>query len=52
MYKQKKEVVLFGINPNVEQLKEYVPEIKVRMNKGKKFNVDTIHNGNDAYEIL
>lgn len=52
MYKQKKEVVLFGINPNLEPLKEFVPEIKVRMNKGKKFDIDTIHSGSDAYDIL
>ena len=52
MYKQKKEVVLFGINPNLEPLKEFVPEIKVRMNKGKKFDVKATNDGNDSYEIL
>lgn len=52
MYKEQQEMVLYGVNPNLEPLKEYVPELKIRMNKGKKFDVEKITSGNDAYEVL
>jgi len=52
MYPQKQEVVLFGTDTNVQELKEYIPEIKVRMNKGKTFDVDTIKTSQNVYEML
>ncbi len=50
MYQEKKEIVLFGVDP--KPLKPFVPELKIRMNKGKAFDVDKITSSNDTYEIL
>lgn len=50
MYPEKKEIVLFGIDE--KQLKPFVPEMKIRMNKGKAFDVKKITSSNDTYEIL
>jgi len=50
MYQEKKEIVLFGIDP--KPLKPFVPELKIRMNKGKAFDVDKITSSKDTYEIL
>jgi len=52
MYPQKQEVVLFGTTSDVNELKEYVPEIKVRMNKGKTFDVNTVNTSQNVYDIL
>jgi hypothetical protein len=52
MYPQKQEVVLFGTDTNVQELKEYIPEIKVRMNKGKTFEVDTVKTSQNVYDML
>jgi hypothetical protein len=52
MYPQKQEVVLFGTDTNVQELKEYIPEIKVRMNKGKTFDVDTVKTSQNVYDML
>jgi len=52
MYPQKQEVVLFGTDTNVNELKEYIPEIKVRMNKGKTFDVDTVKSSQNVYDML
>jgi hypothetical protein len=40
MYQEKKEIVLFGVDD--EPLKAFVPEIKIRMNKGKAFDVKKV----------
>ena len=50
MYQEKKEIVLFGIDP--KPLKPFVPEIKIRMNKGKAFDVNKVTSSKDVYEIL
>ncbi len=42
--------MLFGIDP--KPLKPFVPELKIRMNKGKAFDVDKITSSKDTYEIL
>jgi len=52
MYPQKQEVVLFGTDTDVNELKEYIPEIKVRMNKGKTFDVDTVKSSQNVYDML
>lgn len=52
MYPQKQEVVLFGTDTDVKELKEYIPEIKVRMNKGKTFDVDTVKSSQNVYDML
>jgi hypothetical protein len=52
MYPQKQEVVLFGTDNDVNELKEYIPEIKVRMNKGKIFDVDTVKSSQNVYDML
>jgi len=50
MYQEKKEIVLFGVDP--KPLKPFVPELKIRMNKGKDFDVNKVSSSNDTYEIL
>lgn len=50
MYPDKKEIVLFGIDP--KPLKPFVPELKIRMNKGKAFDVIKVSSSRDVYEIL
>lgn len=50
MYQEKKEIVLFGIDP--KPLKPFVPEIKIRMNKGKSFDVNKVTTSREVYEIL
>jgi hypothetical protein len=50
MYQEKKEVVLFGVDP--KPLKPFVPELKIRMNKGKAFDVDKVSSSKDVFEIL
>jgi len=50
MYSQKKEIVLFGIDKSL--LKPFVPEIKIRMNKGKAFEVEKLTSIQDAYQLL
>lgn len=50
MYQEKKEIVLFGIDP--KPLKPFVPEIKIRMNKGKVFDVNKVTTSREVYEIL
>jgi hypothetical protein len=50
MYQEKKEVVLFGVDP--KPLKPFVPEIKIRMNKGKPFDVNKVASSKEVYEIL
>ena len=50
MYQEKKEVVLFGVDP--KPLKPFVPELKIRMNKGKTFDVDKVSSSRDVYGIL
>lgn len=50
MYQEKNEIVLFGVDP--KPLKPFVPEIKIRMNKGKAFDVDKVTSSRDVYEIL
>ena len=52
MYPQKQEVVLFGTTTDVNELKAYIPEIKVRMNKGKTFDVDTVKSSQNVYDML
>src|ERR1035437_6431423 len=52
MYPQKQEVVLFGTDNDVNELKEYIPEIKVRMNKGKIFDIDTVKSSQNVYDML
>ena len=52
MYPQKQEVVLFGTDTEVQELKAYIPEIKVRMNKGKTFDVDTVKSSQNVYDML
>lgn len=50
MYSEKKEIVLFGVDE--KQLKPFVPEIKIRMNKGKAFDVNKVTSSKDVYDIL
>ena len=50
MYQEKKEIVLFGVDP--KPLKPFVPEIKIRMNKGKIFDVNKVTTSREVYEIL
>ena len=50
MYQEKKEIVLFGVDD--EPLKAFVPEIKIRMNKGKAFDVKKVTSSKDIYAIL
>lgn len=50
MYPEKKEIVLFGVDPS--PLKPFVPELKIRMNKGKRFEVSHVKSSNDAYGIF
>jgi DNA repair protein RadC len=50
MYPEKQEIVLFGTDK--AQLKPFVPEMKIRMNKGRAFNVNKISSSRDTYEIL
>ena len=50
MYQEKKEIVLFGVDD--KPLKQFIPEMKIRMNKGKSFDVKKIASSNDTYEIL
>ncbi|NJK93764.1 MAG: hypothetical protein HC905_01495 [Bacteroidales bacterium] len=50
MYQEKKEIVLFGVDP--KPLKPFVPEIKIRMNKGKAFDVNKVTTSKEVYEIL
>ncbi len=50
MYQEKKEIVLFGVDD--EPLKAFVPEIKIRMNKGKAFDVKKVTSSGDIYAIL
>lgn len=50
MYPQQKEIVLFGVDD--KPLKAFVPEIKIRMNKGKAFDVNRITTSKDGYDIL
>jgi len=50
MYPQKKEIVLFGIDKSL--LKPFVPEIKIRMNKGKVFDVEKLTSTGEAYSLL
>ncbi len=50
MYQEKKEIVLFGVDP--KPLKPFVPEIKIRMNKGKVFDVNKVTTSKEVYEIL
>ena len=50
-YHTKKEIVLFGVNDGIV-LKAFVPEIKIRMNKGKAYDVDSVKSSADVYELL
>jgi hypothetical protein len=50
MYQEKKEIVLFGVDP--KPLKPFIPELKIRMNKGKVFDVDKVSSSSDVYGIL
>jgi purine-nucleoside phosphorylase len=50
MYSEKQEIVLFGIDE--KRLNPFVPEMKIRMNKGKAFDVKKITSSKDTYEIL
>jgi hypothetical protein len=50
MYQEKKEIVLFGVDP--KPLKPFIPELKIRMNKGKTFDVDKVSSSRDVYGIL
>lgn len=50
MYQERKEIVLFGVDD--KPLKSFVPEIKIRMNKGKAFDVKKVTSSRDVYEIL
>lgn len=50
MYHEKQEIVLFGIDE--KQLKPFVPEMKIRMNKGKTFDIEKITSSKDTYQIL
>lgn len=50
MYPEKQEIVLFGVDEKL--LKPFVPEIKIRMNKGKSFEVNKISSSADVYNIL
>lgn len=50
MYREKKEIVLFGVDP--KPLKPFIPELKIRMNKGKAFDVNKVTSSSDVYEIL
>jgi hypothetical protein len=50
MYQEKNEVVLFGVDP--KPLKPFVPELKIRMNKGKAFDVNKVSSSSDVYGIL
>ena len=50
MYQEKKEIVLFGVDDL--PLKAFVPEIKIRMNKGKAFDVKKVTSSKDIYAIL
>jgi hypothetical protein len=50
MYSEKKEIVLFGVDE--KQLKPFIPEIKIRMNKGKAFDVSKVTTSKDVYDIL
>ncbi|MFT3738482.1 MAG: JAB domain-containing protein [Breznakibacter sp.] len=50
MYQEKKEIVLFGVDP--KPLKPFVPEFKIRMNKGKVFDVDKVTSSKEVYGIL
>ncbi len=50
MYPEKKEIVLFGVDP--KPLKPFVPELKIRMNKGKAFDVNKLTSSAEAYEML
>jgi hypothetical protein len=50
MYQEKKEIVLFGVDS--KPLKPFVPEIKIRMNKGKIFDVNKVTTSREVYEIL
>ena len=50
MYPEKKEIVLFGVDP--KPLKPFVPEIKIRMNKGKIFDIDKVTSSRDVYQAL
>jgi hypothetical protein len=50
MYQEKKEIVLFGVDS--KPLKPFVPEIKIRMNKGKAFDVNKVTTSKEVYEIL
>lgn len=42
--------MLFGVDP--KPLKPFVPEIKIRMNKGKIFDVNKVTTSREVYEIL
>jgi hypothetical protein len=50
MYQEKKEIVLFGVDP--KPLKPFVPEFKIRMNKGKAFDVEKVTSSKDVNGIL
>lgn len=50
MYPEKKEIVLFGVDP--KPLKPFVPEIKIRMNKGKAFDIYKVTSSRDVYQAL
>ncbi|HEY4785477.1 MAG TPA: JAB domain-containing protein, partial [Bacteroidales bacterium] len=50
MYQEGKEIVLFGVDP--KPLKPFVPEFKIRMNKGKVFDMEKITSSRDVYGIL
>lgn len=50
MYQEKKEIVLFGIDP--KPLKPFIPEFKIRLNKGKAFDVEKVTSSRDVYGIL
>ncbi|MFN8208080.1 MAG: JAB domain-containing protein, partial [Bacteroidales bacterium] len=50
MYPQNREIVLFGTDEKL--LKSFVPEMKIRMNKGKAFDVDKVSSSADVYGLL
>lgn len=50
MYPRHREIVLFGVDDR--PLKAFVPEIKIRMNKGKAFDLKKIASSKDGYDIL
>lgn len=50
MYPQQREIVLFGVDDR--PLKAFVPEIKIRMNKGKAFDLKKVTSSKDGYDIL